>query len=175
MVYSSLELVTQSVDYRIVRKCQVDKLARRRAIRVRGNYMATALALCSTQEINMVLLTFALVGAVIKVDLRTNMVDCSSGVASSVASGVACPPHWLPAVLGAGILPQSPAAGEAEEPEEGEEWFGEEREAPHQAERRRAGGARRRESVTRACGGVRRGGRPRTRPVVFLLVRLGSG
>ena len=81
--------------------------------------MATALALCSTQEINMVLLTFALVGAVIKVDLRTNMVDCSSGVASSVASGVACPPHWLPAVLGAGILPQSPAAGEAEEPNRG--------------------------------------------------------
>ena len=75
--------------------------------------MATALALCSTQEINMVLLTFALVGAVIKVDLRNNMVDGSSGVASSVASGVACPSQWLPVVLAAGILPQPPAPDES--------------------------------------------------------------
>ena len=61
----------------------------------------------------------ALVGAVIKVDLRNNMVDGSSGAASSVASGVACPPHWLPVVLGAGILPQSPAADKSEEPNRG--------------------------------------------------------
>ena len=57
----------------------------------------------------MSLLAFALVGAVIKVDLRNNMIDSSnkySGVTSSVASGVACPSQWLPVVLGAGILPQ---------------------------------------------------------------------
>eukprot|EP00964_Phaeocystis_antarctica_P065015 scaffold39158_cov71-Phaeocystis_antarctica.AAC.3 len=52
----------------------------------------------------------ALVGAAFKVDLRNNVFD---DVASGVASGVACPPQWLPVVLAAGISPQPPAPDES--------------------------------------------------------------
>ena len=49
----------------------------------------------------MLLTVFALVGAVFKGDLRNN-------VFNDVASGVACPPQWLPVVLAAGVSPQPP-------------------------------------------------------------------
>ena len=54
----------------------------------------------------MLLTVFALVGAAFKVDLHNNVYD-------DVASGVACPPQWLPVVLAAGISPQLPAPDES--------------------------------------------------------------
>ena len=54
----------------------------------------------------MLLTVFTLVGAAFKVDLHNNVYD-------DVASGVACPPQWLPVVLAAGISPQLPAPDES--------------------------------------------------------------